>query len=61
MFFQPAPNLRVEGFVAHIDELILDEAFRRMGFGAELLEAAVTEAKKRGCKIVELDSAFHGK
>jgi ribosomal protein S18 acetylase RimI-like enzyme len=48
MFFQPAPNLRVEGFVAHIDELILDEAFRRMGFGAELLEAAVTEAKKRG-------------
>jgi GNAT superfamily N-acetyltransferase len=52
-------NLRVESFVAHIDELIIDESFRRMGFGAELLKAAVAEAKKRGCKIIELDSAFY--
>jgi glucosamine-phosphate N-acetyltransferase len=52
-------NLRVEGLVAHIDELIIDEPHRRMGFGAELLEAASAAAKKRGCKIVELDSAFY--
>jgi GNAT superfamily N-acetyltransferase len=30
-----------------------------MGFGTELLEAAIAAAKKRGCKIVELDSAFY--
>jgi GNAT superfamily N-acetyltransferase len=52
-------NLRVEGLVAHIDELIIDERHRRMGLGAGLLEAAVAAAKKRGCKIVELDSAFY--
>lgn len=52
-------NLRVEGLVAHIDELIIDEPHRRMGFGAELLEAASAAAKKKGCKIVELDSAFY--
>lgn len=52
-------NLRVESLVAHIDELIIDEPHRRMGFGAELLDAAVATAKKRGCKMVELDSAFY--
>jgi GNAT superfamily N-acetyltransferase len=52
-------NLRVEGLVAHIDELIIDERHRRIGLGAGLLEAAVAAAKKRGCKIVELDSAFY--
>lgn len=52
-------NLRVEGLVAYIDELIIDEYHRRMGFGAELLEAALAAAKKRGCKIVELNSAFY--
>jgi glucosamine-phosphate N-acetyltransferase len=52
-------SLRVEGRVAHIDELIIDESFRRMSFGTELLEAASAVAKKRGCKIVELDSAFY--
>ena len=51
-------SLRVEGLVGHIDELIINESLRRMGFGTELLEAAITAAKKRGCKIVELDSAF---
>lgn len=52
-------NLRVEGLVAHIDELIIDERHRRMGSGAKLLKAAIDAAKKRGCKIVELDSAFY--
>jgi glucosamine-phosphate N-acetyltransferase len=52
-------NLRIEGLVAHIDELIIDERHRRMGFGAELLDAAIIAATKRGCKIVELDSAFY--
>jgi ribosomal protein S18 acetylase RimI-like enzyme len=41
-------SLRVEGLIAHIDELIIDELHRRMGFGAELLEAASAAAKKRG-------------
>lgn len=43
--------------MAHINELIIDESFRRMGFGAKLLEADIAEAKKRGCKMIELDSA----
>jgi glucosamine-phosphate N-acetyltransferase len=52
-------SLLVEGLFAHIDELIIDESLRRVGFGAELLKAASAAAKKRGCKIVELDSALH--
>jgi glucosamine-phosphate N-acetyltransferase len=54
-------SLRVEGLFAHIDELIIDESLRKRGLGAELLEAASAAAKKRGCKIVELDSALYRK
>ena len=52
-------SLRVEGHFAHIDELIVDEQHRRTGVGAELLEAALAAAKKRGCKVIELDSALY--
>lgn len=52
-------NLWTEGLIAHIDELIIDETHRRLGFGAELLKAAIDAAEKRGCKRIELDSAFY--
>lgn len=39
--------LRVEGLFAFVDELIIDESLRLMGFGTELLEAAIVAAKKR--------------
>lgn len=51
-------SLRVEGLIAHIDELVIEESYRRRGFGAELLEAAAAASRKKGCKVVELDSAF---
>ena len=52
-------SLRIEGLFAHIDELIIDEQFRRTGVGAVLLGASLAAAKKRGCKVIELDSAFY--
>lgn len=52
-------SLWQEDLVGHINELIIDKSFRRMNLGTELLDAAVTAAKKKGCKLIELDSAFH--
>jgi glucosamine-phosphate N-acetyltransferase len=52
-------SLWQEDLVGHINELIIDKSFRRMNLGAELLDAAIAAAKKKGCKLIELDSAFH--
>ena len=52
-------SLWQEGIIGHINELIIDESFRQMGIGAKLLEAASAVAMKKGCKRIELDSAFH--
>jgi glucosamine-phosphate N-acetyltransferase len=52
-------SLWMEGLVGHINELIVDKSFRRIGIGTELIEAAIAVAKEKGCKRVELDSAFY--
>ncbi len=54
-------NLWQEGYLAHIDELIVDIAYRGRGIGALLLDRLLVEATERGCRRVELDSAFHRK
>jgi GNAT superfamily N-acetyltransferase len=48
-----------QGFIAYIDELVVDEARRGEGIGGMLLEWALDLAKEEGCHRVELDSAFH--
>ena len=40
----------------HIDILWVDEKYRKQGLGSKLLEAAESEAKKRGCHSVHIDT-----
>lgn len=52
-------NLWQQGYLAHIDELVVDESARGQGTGTRLLMAAKEMARQNNCKRVELDSAFH--
>ncbi|HXZ42406.1 MAG TPA: GNAT family N-acetyltransferase [Terriglobales bacterium] len=54
-------NLWQAGYLAHIDELVVDEQQRGRGIGRALLNAIVEVAVKAGCPRIELDSAFHRK
>lgn len=54
-------NLWQGGYLAHIDELIVDTQCQRRGIGTLLLAAISQEAVKSGCSRIELDSAFHRK
>ena len=54
-------NLWQEGFLGHVDELVVDNAHRGRRIGTHLLEHLVAIAQRRGCRRVELDSAFHRK
>jgi len=52
-------NLRVEGTLANLDEIVVDKVHRGHGLGSRLLQAVITFAKERGCARLELESAFH--
>jgi ribosomal protein S18 acetylase RimI-like enzyme len=39
-----------------LEDLFVDEAARRSGLGAALVEAALERARERGCRRVELDT-----
>ncbi len=54
-------SLWQQGFIAHIDEIIVDEMHRGRGIGTELIKKALKIAINAGCTRVELDSAFHRK
>jgi ribosomal protein S18 acetylase RimI-like enzyme len=54
-------NLWQEGYLGHVDELVVHSEHRRRGIGARLLEHLVWMARERGCRRVELDSACHRK
>jgi glucosamine-phosphate N-acetyltransferase len=47
--------------LGHIDELVVDQQYRRRRLGTQLLDAIVGQAREAGCSRVELDSAFHRK
>lgn len=40
----------------YVDDLVTRERDRSHGFGGELLDWLITEARKQGCKALELDS-----
>ncbi|WP_411272814.1 GNAT family N-acetyltransferase [Daejeonella sp.] len=52
-------NLKAEGNLANIDELVVDETMRRQQIGKLLLEDAEAIAKQNGCKSLGLESSFH--
>jgi glucosamine-phosphate N-acetyltransferase len=52
-------SLWQEGNLGHVDELVVDAAHRGRGIGTQLLEGLVALAKAKGCRRIELDSAFH--
>jgi GNAT superfamily N-acetyltransferase len=54
-------NLWQEGYVGHVDELVVDGTYRSRGFGKLLLNQIIELARRTGCRRVELDSAFHRK
>ena len=54
-------NLWQQGRMAHIDELIVDDMYRRKGVGKKLMTEIILNARFKGCKRVELDTAFHRK
>jgi glucosamine-phosphate N-acetyltransferase len=54
-------NLWQQGFLGHVDELIVDGEQRGRGVGKQLLDQLIVAARQRGCSRVELDSAFHRK
>jgi GNAT superfamily N-acetyltransferase len=54
-------NLWQEGYLGHVDELVVDSGYRGRGIGSQLLGRLTALAQERGCRRVELDSAFHRK
>lgn len=51
-------NLWQEGYLGHIDELVVDEPYRRQGIGNRLLENVIDLARRMDCRRIEIDSAF---
>ncbi len=54
-------NLWQEGYLGHIDELVVDNGSRGKGIGRQLLSQLIILAKEKKCRRVELDTAFHRK
>lgn len=54
-------SLSTGGNLGYISELIVDKPFRQKGVGSRLVDEISKIAKKRGCRKVELDSAFRRK
>ncbi|MGO9482383.1 MAG: GNAT family N-acetyltransferase [Candidatus Kryptoniota bacterium] len=54
-------NLWQEGYTCHVDEFVVDNKYRHHGVGTRLLQHLVVIAKEKGCRRIELDSAFQRK
>jgi glucosamine-phosphate N-acetyltransferase len=47
------------GLIGWVDELVVDAEYRGHEIGRKLLARLVTLAREKGCRAMELDSAFH--
>ncbi|MDR3141340.1 MAG: GNAT family N-acetyltransferase [Tannerellaceae bacterium] len=52
-------SLWMQANLGNIDELVVDGEYRNRGIGKLLMNEMEAIAKNRGCKQLELDSAFH--
>lgn len=52
-------SLWQESYIGDICEIVVDLPFRNQGIGTALLKTSIEAAKKKGCRRIELDSAFH--
>lgn len=52
-------NLKAEGNLANVDELVVDETMRNKRIGKILLEDAERIAREQGCSFLGLESSFH--
>ncbi|MBI1328022.1 MAG: GNAT family N-acetyltransferase [Alphaproteobacteria bacterium] len=44
-----------DGFVTYVEHVVVDDKFRGMGYGHELLSFAEKRAIEEGCNLIELD------
>ena len=59
-FLTVSPNLPHNGMPqGHIDNVVVDEAYRRSGIGRALMADAVERAKQAGCWGVQLTSRLY--
>ncbi|MGE5389886.1 MAG: GNAT family N-acetyltransferase [Deltaproteobacteria bacterium] len=52
-------NLWAQGCLMQIEELVVSESCRGQGIGRELINQALLVGNERGCRSVEVTSAFH--
>ncbi|HEV2620073.1 MAG TPA: GNAT family N-acetyltransferase [Acidobacteriaceae bacterium] len=52
-------NLWQQGYLAHLDELVVNSADRGRGIGTRLIDAMIALARQAGCTRIELDSAMY--
>jgi ribosomal protein S18 acetylase RimI-like enzyme len=52
-------NLWLQAFLGNIDELVVDEKYRKKGIGKALMDEITKIARQKGCVQLELDSSFH--
>ena len=50
-----------QGWLANVDELVVDQASRGRGVGTAMLDRLADTAREMGCRQIELDSALHRK
>jgi GNAT superfamily N-acetyltransferase len=50
-------SLEYDGTVAKVSEIVVDEAHRGRGIGAQLMQRAEDEARRRGCVLLFLTTA----
>ncbi len=52
-------SLWQEARLGMLSEMVVDETVRKRGIGTALLGTIIDMARQRGCRRIELDSAFH--
>jgi GNAT superfamily N-acetyltransferase len=52
-------NLWIQGFLGNVDEMVVEESYRGMGIGKQLMQRITTIALEKNCKRLELESSFH--